>query len=87
MSKQEKMFALMRQWERSGQSKAEFARRAGLSANLMSYWYRRYQEELPGATTSQFVQIVPDELQIQPPVAGCARIRLELPDGLVVVIY
>ena len=87
MSKQEKMFALMRQFERSGQSKAEFARRAGFSANVMSYWSRRYQEELPGPTTSQFVQIVPQEPHATQPIAGCERIRVELPDGLVVVIY
>ena len=87
MSRQQEMFALMRQWEHSGQSKAEFARRAGLSANEMSYWYRRYQQMLPEPPTPGFVQVVPEMAQTIQPAAGGERIRLELPDGLVVIIY
>lgn len=87
MSRQQEMFALMRRWEHSGQSKAEFARRAGLSANEMSYWYRRFRAMDPEPATPGFVQVVPETTQSIPPAAGGERIRLELPDGLVVIIY
>ena len=87
MSKQETMFALIRQWERSGQSKAEFARRAGFSANVMGYWYRRYRQEASEHATPTFVQLAPDEPLPASPAARSERIRLELPDGLVVIVY
>jgi transposase-like protein len=87
MSRQQEMFGLMRQWELSGLSKAEFARRAGISANEMSYWFRLYRERSPETVTTGFVQIVPETPAVSQPTAGGERVRLELPDGLVVIIY
>lgn len=87
MSKQQEMFALMRQWIRSGQSKAEFARRAGVSANVMTYWSRRYEQRQSETATASFVRVVAEEPDVPSPPSSGERVRLELPDGLVVVIY
>ena len=85
MAKQDTMFALIERWERSGLTKAEFAREAGVSINTFHYWFRRYDAE-HSSSSPAFVEVA-----AEPSVAianqPAARLHLEFPDGLTITVY
>ena len=44
MAKQDRMFAMIATWQRSGMSKAAFARQSRVSINAFHYWRHRFEE-------------------------------------------
>lgn len=87
MSRQEEMFALIETWRSSGMSKKSFAREHGIGWTSFRYWVQKYQEQRE--TTAGFVRI-PDLAAgsaIETAAGRDARIRLELADGTVVIVY
>jgi hypothetical protein len=89
MTKQQKMFALVERWRRSGLSKAEFARNAGVSLGTFHYWFRRCQQE-PASSPPTFVEVIAESmpgLPTEPSDAQTPRLRLEFPDGLIFTLY
>jgi hypothetical protein len=83
MSKQEKMFAVIRRWEASGLNKAEFSRVNDIPINTFHYWCRKYQDE--ATPSAPFVQLSDVAGVASPPREP--RLRLELPDGTSLVVY
>jgi hypothetical protein len=57
------MTALVRQWEHSGETRAVFARRHGLTLARFDYWKRRLRREATASVVTTFapVRIVRDE--------------------------
>lgn len=90
MTKQEKLFALIEKWERSGQSKAEFARERGIPLPTFHYWYRQYQEHQARTVTPTFIELPSvevsktrrEDLSSREP-----RLSVEFPDGVRISIY
>lgn len=84
MAKREEIVALIDAWRGSGKTKAAFARSAGISVNTFHYWCNRYDEHERASSSPAFVE-VPDEAASMN--TGHARLRLALPDGLVITVY
>jgi transposase-like protein len=83
MTKQDRMFAMIAKWRRSGMSKAEFARQAGVSTNTFHYWCRRFEEENGAVERSTFVEVGDVDQRRD----GVPRVRLEYPDGVIISVY
>lgn len=85
MAKRDTMFAMIERWQRSGKSKAAFARDAGVSINTFHYWCRRFDEEGSDLSTSPFIEVTNGavgEVSLDEP-----RLRVEYPDGVIISIY
>jgi hypothetical protein len=85
MSKEREMFAIIERWQRSGLSKAEFARRSGLPIKTLYYWCNRYFDGDAPSTTPAFIEVTdepPESVEARSP-----RIHVELPDGLSITVY
>lgn len=67
--------AALREWERTGESAAEFARRKGFSPHRMAYWRAKLGSPKPPA----FIPVV------LPPSAPPAGARIEITHGELVV--
>jgi hypothetical protein len=51
------MTALVRQWERSGETRQVFARRHGLTLARFDYWKRRLRRESTASTVPTFAPV------------------------------
>ena len=90
MTKQQKMFAVIQQWEQSQQTKAEFARRHKIPLQTFHYWCRRYQQAHTPSERATFIEL--PSLAIAPEPGSdqslrSPRLSLEFADGLRVNIY
>lgn len=72
----QKMTALVRQWERSGETRAVFARRHGFTLARFDYWKRRVRREGTSAAVTTFapVRVVSDNTT---PAAGTIDVVLD----------
>lgn len=74
---------VVREWQRSGLSLTEFARRRGIGAHRLRYWHERIErsaqsaDEVDGAGATQFVPGVVVGL-------GSSQLRVHLPHGVIV---
>lgn len=83
MAKQDRMFAMIDKWQRSGLSKAAFARQVGVSTNMFHYWCRRFEEQNGATVQSPFVEVGhADDRHDDTP-----RVRLHYPDGVIISVY
>ena len=89
MAKQEEILATLDRWRSSGKSRTAFAREEGISINTFHYWCLKYdpskqekQKSKPAPPT--FVEL-PE--RAQPVSVEQARLRLALPDGLVITVF
>lgn len=88
MAKREEILATLDRWRSSGKSRSEFAREEGISINTFHYWCQRYDPSKatlkPKPTPPTFVEL-PE--RARPASGERARLRLALPDGLVITVY
>ena len=90
MTKQQKMFALIENWERSSETKAEFARRHGVSIQTFHYWWRRYRDHQPATTAPAFIELPTTALThlvSADAESRAPRLRVEFADGMSISIY
>ena len=90
MTQHEKMFALVEQWERSSETKAEFARQHKISPQTFHYWWRRYRDQQPKRTAPTFIELPTVELtHLGSTHRGSRepRLRVEFADGMSISIY
>ena len=84
---------VVKEYEASGLTQAEFARRAGLNKTTFSHWVQRSRREtkaktLPAVATPRFVEVqtatlTPPAMNV-PPSTGPAELSVCFPDGVVV---
>ena len=96
MTRQDEIFAVIDRWQRSGKSRAAFARDEGISISTFHYWLKRHAQRSAASsvsrTTPAFIELTATAAAIAQPVrqpspAHAPRLRLELPDGIVVTIF
>jgi hypothetical protein len=92
MRRQAEAIATIERWQRSGKSKLAFAREAGISITTFHRWFKFYREHAAVArasTAPAFVELgeSPERSPRAPRAPASPRLRLELPDGLVVTVY
>jgi len=90
MTQHQKMFALIEQWQRSSESKAEFARRHGLSPQTFHYWWRQYRDHQPATAAPAFIELTTTALThlgSRDPESRQPRLRVEFADGMSILIY
>lgn len=75
------MELLVRKWEQSGQSRADFCREEGLPAWVFQYWLSRYREKRSSELAVGFSEIV-----VKGEDLGNGLITIRHPDGLEVQI-
>ncbi|NJO91971.1 MAG: hypothetical protein HC831_25625 [Chloroflexia bacterium] len=68
MMQQEKMYALVEQWESSGLSKKEFSLKEGVSYDSFLYWAQKYNREINLAKRSSCSREIFVPLQVEYPV-------------------
>jgi len=78
--KRAKMFALVDGWERSGLSRAEYAKRHGVSYGTLYYWCRQREE------AKEALEVVAEELPSRPFVSLAADVGGMIDASGVVII-
>ena len=77
------MFALVEQWQESGQTQKAFAKAHNISRPCFSYWRTKYEESQSLATTSSgFIAVTPDELASKE-----VAIEMVFPNGIRVIFH
>lgn len=66
-------FALVRAWERSGESRSAFCRRRGVPRGRLVYWARRLEQERKGQSDGFFALTV-----AEPPTSKPERVEVSL---------
>lgn len=87
MAKQEEILATLDRFRSSGKSRTAFARDEGISINTFHYWCLKYdptKQSKQKPTPHAFVEL-PE--RARPASVEQARLRLALPDGLVITVY
>lgn len=89
----ERRAEVVKEYEGSGLTQAEFARRAGLNATTFAHWVQRLRREAKAKTltafaTPRFVEVqaaasMPPAMNV-PPATTPARLSVSFPDGVVV---
>lgn len=89
----ERRAEVVKEYEASWMTQAEFARRAGLNKTTFSHWVQRSRRETkvktpPAAATPRFVEVqtaaaMPPALNV-PPLRAPAELSVSFPDGVVV---
>lgn len=88
----ERRAEVVKEYEASGLTQAEFARRAGLNKTTFSHWVQRSRREakaktLPAAATPRFVEVqapasMPPVMNVPP--SAAPELSVSFPDGVVV---
>ena len=79
------MRRLVQEWERSEESRAEFARRHGLTVSKLAYWTRRLRHEV--AADAGLVTLAPVHVITGPTATGAGPIEVTLPSGEPLIIH
>lgn len=89
----ERRAEVVKEYERSGLTQTEFARRAGLNKTTFSHWVQRSRREteaktLPAIASPRFVEVqaassMPSAMNVPPSMAS-AQLSVSFPDGVVV---
>ena len=79
------MRRLVQEWERSEESRAEFARRHGLRVSKLAYWTRRLRHEV--AADPPAVMLAPVHVVAGPTATGAGSIEVTLPSGEQLVLH
>ncbi len=85
MDKQEKMFALVEQWKKSGMTRNEFVDKHDISIDSFAYWRRKHSRKtIKDKNPKSFIEITPKPIAIK---TDRPKIDIELPDGTLIKIY
>jgi transposase-like protein len=92
----ERRAEVVREYEASGLTQAEFARRAGLNATTFAHWVQRSRREAkaktlaaaaaPVTVTPRFVEVkaTAPAMNVPPSTTPASRLSVSFPDGVVV---
>jgi transposase-like protein len=83
MDKKEKMFRLISQWEKSGISVSEFARRHDIGLHSFNYFRKQYQLEQQQENSPVFVELKSATSAKTP----AMQMEIDLPGGIHIRIY
>ena len=91
MDKNQRMFLLVDQWKKSGLTRKAFAQQHGITDSKLEYWCRKRDNKVQRRTVvaPDFVELISkqESKSKAPEKPTIARVELELPDGIRILIY
>ncbi len=74
------MESLVKKWQESGQSRAEFCRKEGVPSWVFQYWLGRYRDK--GAVSDSGKEVGFREIRVNGDGFGCGAIKIKYPCGI-----
>lgn len=77
-TKAEKMYALVRNWRKSEQSKADYCRTVPINIHTFTYWVQKYKQAEVQTKAPNFIPLAVEEAKP----ATSANLELNYPNGV-----